>query len=338
MEKIITFCVPSYNSEAFLHVALDSLVLGGDDIEVLVIDDGSKDGTLQVAKEYEEKYPNIFTAIHQENKGHGGAINNALSLAKGKFFKVLDSDDKVDGESLTKAIAFLKEHGDEIDLLIMDYVYYHGWDNPTTHVGFRTVMKEGVVLTPSKVKRFSLKQNITLHTAMYKTEVLRKSGVELPEHCSYEDNYMVYAPMFYIEHLAYLHLPFYCYFIGRDGQSMQEDIITRKYYDLIRCGDLIWKAGDIVPIKKKDRRLYHLLKHHLTMNLAYAFTFCAVNGSEQALQDMEDFKKRCKESNPKQWKVVQASVQYQSTGKKGKVFQWLTKLAYRLAHKVVKFN
>ena len=338
MEKIITFCVPSYNSESFLHVALDSLIPGGEEIEVLVVDDGSKDGTFKVAQEYEAKYPNIFKAVHQENKGHGGAINTALSMASGKFFKVLDSDDKVDEESLHKAIAFLKENGDKIDLLVMDYVYYHGWDKPTVRIGFRNVLKQNAIMEPKQIKRFGLQQNITLHTAMYKTEVIRASGAKLPEHCSYEDNYMVYAPMFHVRHLAYLHLPFYCYFIGRDGQSMQDDIIRKKYYDLIRCGDLIWNAGDLPALKKVDKKLYTLVRHHLRMNFAYAFTFCQVNGSEQARQDMIDFIERCKTSKPEQWKAVKGSIQYKAMGKPTKFGRKRAMLVYRLARKLITFN
>ncbi|MBP5216856.1 MAG: glycosyltransferase family 2 protein [Bacilli bacterium] len=319
-------------------MALDSLIPGGEDIEVLIIDDGSKDGTLKVAKEYEERYPNIFRAIHQENKGHGGAINNALSQAQGTFFKVLDSDDKVDEESLRRAIAFLKEKGSEIDLLVMDYVYYHGWDNPTNHIGFRTVMKQGTVLTPNEVKQFTLKQNITLHTAMYKTSVLRESKVNLPEHCSYEDNYMVYALMFYIKHLAYLALPFYCYFIGREGQSMQEDILKRKYFDFIRCAELIWDAGDVTSFKKTNKGLYRLLRHHLHMNMAYAYTFAHLNDSPEALQDLRDFDEKAKKKNLAQWKNVHRSIQFRFMGTTSKFGHWRAKTVYKLAHLFVRFN
>ena len=95
--KLLTIAVPCYNSEAYMRKCIESLLVGGEDVEILIVDDGStKDRTPQIADEYAEKYPTIVRTIHQENKGHGGAVNTGIANATGLYFKVVDSDDWVD--------------------------------------------------------------------------------------------------------------------------------------------------------------------------------------------------------------------------------------------------
>ena len=97
--KILSFAVPCYNSEAYMRKCIDSLLPGGEDVEIIIVDDGSSDGTAAIADEYEAKYPGICRAIHQENAGHGGAVNTGITNARGMYFKVVDSDDWLDTDS-----------------------------------------------------------------------------------------------------------------------------------------------------------------------------------------------------------------------------------------------
>ena len=106
--KILSIAVPCYNSQEYMRKCVDSLLKGGEDVEILIVDDGSKDDTLKIARDYEEKYPTIVKAIHQENKGHGGAVNTGLAHATGLYFKVVDSDDWLNEEALKKALEVLK--------------------------------------------------------------------------------------------------------------------------------------------------------------------------------------------------------------------------------------
>ena len=109
--KILSIAVPCYNSQEYMRKCVDSLLKGGEDVEILIVDDGSKDDTLKIARDYEEKYPTIVKAIHQENKGHGGAVNTGLAHATGLYFKVVDSDDWLNEEALKKAKELLKKFG-----------------------------------------------------------------------------------------------------------------------------------------------------------------------------------------------------------------------------------
>ena len=110
MKKILTVTVPSYNVEKFLENTLDSFVDERvlDDIEVLIVDDGSKDKTAEIGRKYEEKYPDTFRVISKENGGHGSTINRGIGEAKGKYFKVVDGDDWVDQDGFAELIQRLK--------------------------------------------------------------------------------------------------------------------------------------------------------------------------------------------------------------------------------------
>ena len=124
--KYISFAIPCYNSEAYMAQAIESILPGGEDVEILIVNDGSKDRTSEIGKEYEEKYPGIVKLINKENGGHGDAVNAGLSHASGKYFKVVDSDDWVDRISLMKILNVLKnfeEEEQEVDMLIANYVY-----------------------------------------------------------------------------------------------------------------------------------------------------------------------------------------------------------------------
>ena len=106
--KYISFAIPCYNSEAYMEKAIQSILPGGEDVEIIVVNDGSSDGTSEVAKKYEEKYPGIVKAVDKENGGHGDAVNTGLAHATGVYFKVVDSDDWVDEEALLKILSAVK--------------------------------------------------------------------------------------------------------------------------------------------------------------------------------------------------------------------------------------
>lgn len=105
---------------------IESILPGGEDVEILIVDDGSKDDTAAIADEYAEKYPTIVKAIHQENGGHGEAVNAGIRNATGLYFKVVDSDDWVDWNAYQVILAKLREIAGgsvALDMLLANYVY-----------------------------------------------------------------------------------------------------------------------------------------------------------------------------------------------------------------------
>ena len=125
--KLLSIAVPCYNSEAYMRNCIESLLPGGEEVEIIIVDDGStKDRTPQIADEYAAKYPTIVKVVHQENGGHGEAVNTGLKNSTGVYFKVVDSDDWLDAESYQKVLKKLGElvrAGDAVDMVICNYVY-----------------------------------------------------------------------------------------------------------------------------------------------------------------------------------------------------------------------
>ena len=138
--KYISFVVPCYNSEAYMENCIESLLIGGEDVEIIIIDDGSKDKTGKIADKYQKKYPKIVKAIHQENGGHGAGIMTGLSVATGKYFKVVDSDDWVDKKAYKTLLKKIKKI--DSDLIIMNYVYTYTDGRINQTISFKNVFKD----------------------------------------------------------------------------------------------------------------------------------------------------------------------------------------------------
>ena len=124
--KLLTFAIPCYNSENYMEKCIESILPGGEDVEIIIVDDGSRDRTAEIADRYAAQYPSIVRAIHQPNGGHGEAVNTGIANAAGLYFKVVDSDDWVDAEAYAKILGKLRElvqSKKNIDMLLANYVY-----------------------------------------------------------------------------------------------------------------------------------------------------------------------------------------------------------------------
>lgn len=125
--KLLSVVVPCYNSENYMRKCIDSLLVGGEDVEIIIVDDGStKDRTAEIADEYAGKYPTIVKAVNQENGGHGAAVNTGIRNATGLYFKVVDSDDWVKAEAYVKVLETLREMAggaSTLDMLVCNFVY-----------------------------------------------------------------------------------------------------------------------------------------------------------------------------------------------------------------------
>ena len=198
--KTLTFVIPAYNMESYLDRCVNSLLSASDisDLEVLIVDDGSKDGTLEYARKLERTNPGAVRAIHQENKGHGGAVNTGIAAATGMYVKVVDADDWVDPQAIDTVLATLRAQHDTdepIDMLVTNYVYDKVAKRHKTVVNFRRVMEAGRVLGWDDLGKFGLAQYIIMHALTFRTQVVRDSGLKLPEHTFYVDFYYSYQYM-----------------------------------------------------------------------------------------------------------------------------------------------
>ena len=223
--KYISFAIPCYNSEAYMEHAVESILPGGEAVEIIIVNDGSSDRTSEIAHEYAEKYPDIVKVVDKENGGHGDAVNSGLSNAQGKYFKVVDSDDWVDEEALHKILKLLRdleEDDEEVDMLVSNYVYEKVGVTHKRCVHYRNVLPKDEIFRWDDIGHFRLDQYILMHSVIYRTAMLQLSQMRLPKHTFYVDNIYVYYPLPHVRKIYYLDVDFYRYFIGREDQSVNE--------------------------------------------------------------------------------------------------------------------
>lgn len=224
MRKILTIVVPAYNVEKYIRQNLDSLagVQNRDALEVLVIDDGSKDLTGKIADDYSKKFPQCIRVIHQDNRGHGGTINTGIREAAGKYFKVVDGDDWVNTSELDKYLKKLETM--EEDLIFTDYTEYYEDTGKTKK--FQLPLTAETTLFPQDMK---IDCFIVMHYYTIRTEVFRKIPVRIDENCYYADTEYIMYPLPFVKSIRYEKLNLYCYRLGRQGQSVSAEGFRKHY-------------------------------------------------------------------------------------------------------------
>ncbi len=222
--KILTVSIAAYNVEKYLEQTLSSLcderVL--EDIEVLVIDDGSKDGTASIAEHYMKEYPNTVHYVKKENGGHGSTINKGMELATGKYFKVIDGDDWVDTEEFVKFVDALKNT--DTDIVLTSFWKVSPKGKSIVQFSELEVGKVFSLLDDKKTRR----TRITLHSLTVKTSLLKEANVRITEHCFYVDIEFVVWAIYLSESLLYLQYPIYMYRIGNENQSVAKKNMLRN--------------------------------------------------------------------------------------------------------------
>ncbi len=240
--KVLSIAVPSYNSEAYMRKCIDSLLVGGEDVEILIVDDGSTDQTGAIADEYERRHPSIVKAIHKENGGHGSAVNAGLAAATGLFFKVVDSDDWVKESAYYEILDTLREiiaGGCALDMLISNFVYEKEGEKKHKVMKYRHALPQGRIFGWNEVKHFHKGQYILMHSVIFRTKLLRECGLQLPEHTFYVDNIFVFEPLPFVKNMYYLDVNFYRYYIGREGQSVNEQIMISRIDQQIKVNKIM---------------------------------------------------------------------------------------------------
>lgn len=332
--KYISFVVPCYNSQDYMEKCIDSLLIGKEDVEIIIIDDGSKDRTGEIADRYQKEYPSIVKVVHQENGGHGEGINTGLKVATGKYFKVVDSDDWADEEALKKAIAATKKVNS--DLIVMNYVYTYTDGRPNQTIKFGNVFKENKEITWDEIGRFKITQYMSLHSMMYKKSVLDKTNIDLPKHVFYEDNLFIYLPLINTKTIYYLDVDFYRYFIGRADQSVQEPQLIKRSSHQTLISKLVCNAYDLdtVENKKLRKQMYRECIFLLTLGVV----FSRLGKTDEAEKQYKELWQEVKKGNPKLYKKARFFSMAMWVSIPTKFGRFLCITGYRLAHKLVKFN
>ena len=297
--KLLTVTVPCYNSQDYMSNCIESLLPGGDRVEIIIIDDGSKDNTGRIADQYAEQYPNIVKVIHQENGGHGEGINQGLRHATGKYFKVVDSDDRVN-EDFTTFLDTLEacEAQGGVDLLVTNYYYVHSDGIGDRSINYSSVLPEDQIFGWSQIGRFRPHQMLTIHSCTFRTDCMRACGQDLPRKTFYEDNLMVCRTLPHVEKLYYLNVDLYRYWIGREGQSVQKDVMMRRYTHQILCTELCFRSFRFDEIR--NPKLHKYLEHELFLMFGISILYTRLNKTRETDEAISKMWENCR-AHDRKW-------------------------------------
>ena len=297
---------------------IKSLLPGGNEVEILIVDDGStKDNTAEIADRYEKEYPGICKAIHQENGGHGAAVNAGLKAATGIYFKVVDSDDWVNEQAYRQVLDTLRRfvYGkDTLDMLITNFVYEKQGAKHKKVMNYNLALPKNEIFTWSDVKVFVAGQYILMHSVVYRTELLRDCKLEM----------------------YYLDVNFYRYFIGRSDQSVNEQVMIGRIDQQIRVTKLMLGYYDVTKIQNKK------LRHYMVRYLEIMMVICSIlaikSGSEENMAKKKALWEELKKSNPALYLRLRWGFLGQGMNLPGKGGRSLSIAGYKIAQKFFGFN
>ncbi|MFD0702077.1 glycosyl transferase [Slackia equolifaciens] len=343
--KTISFAIPCYNSADYMDKCIESILAcdpdGRGDIEILIVDDGSvKDNTAQKADEWEQRHPGVIRAIHQSNKGHGGAVNTGLENATGLYYKVVDSDDWLDADAMREIMAYLRrqtELKEPTDLVVANYVYEKVYEGSRTVMHYRNVFPVGKECGWEDTHHFNQSQYLLMHSVIYRTELLRDCGLKLPEHTFYVDNIFVYVPLPYVQTIYYLDVDMYRYFIGREDQSVNEQVMYSRRDQQLRVTRHMIDAVDL-PDAVESRRLEKYMENYLSMMMCICSIFLRMEKTEENERDREEIWQYLEERNPVLYKRVKRTALNWGTNLPTEAGRQLGLFGYRMAQKIFKFN
>ncbi|MBW8381668.1 MAG: glycosyltransferase [Youngiibacter sp.] len=337
--KLLSIAVPCYNSQDYMRNCIESLLPGGELVEILVIDDGSSDETGLIADEYAERFPLIVRAIHQKNAGHGGAVNTGIRNATGRYFKVVDSDDWVDLESykrILETISMMVEQGSDVDLYVSNFVYEKQGNIVNMAMRYRNALPEGRIITWDEVERFRKGQYMLMHSVIFRMDVLKESGLELPEHTFYVDNLFVYVPMQHVKTLYYIDVDFYRYFIGRADQSVNEAVMIRRIDQQIKVNRLMFDQVDLDRVTNVRQRRYML--NYLEIVTIVTSIMLIRSGTAENLRKKRDLWQFIKTKNNSIYSHFRRGFLGATVNLPGRFGRIVSIAVYKVSRKVVGFN
>lgn len=337
--KYITFAIPCYNSEAYMEKAINSILPAGEDVEILIVNDGSTDRTKKIGKLYAEKFPSIVKVINKENGGHGDAVNAGLSQASGKYFKVVDSDDWVDEDSLMKILDVIKEFvrdQSEVDMIVSNYVYEKAGMEHKKVIHYRNALPQDQIFRWDDMGSFHLDQYILMHSVMYRTEMLKLCQLKLPKHTFYVDNIYVYYPLPHVRRLYYIDVDFYRYYIGREDQSVNEKIMISRVDQQIYVTKSMIAMYDLRLIGSKKLRKYMI--NYLAIMMTVSSILCIRSKNAENLQKKKELWVYLRQMDYKIFLKIRYGILGQTMNLPGRSGRRVSSMAYSVARRLIGFN
>ncbi|MEC0329424.1 glycosyltransferase family 2 protein [Paenibacillus macerans] len=337
--KLLSVVIPCYNSQDYMRYCIESLLPGGERVELLIVNDGSADRTGQIADEYASRYPGIVKAIHQENGGHGEAVNAGIRHAAGLYFKVVDSDDWVDVRAYLKileTLSALTQENKHVDMLVSNFVYEKEGKKYRKIMKYDDVLPEGRIFTWDDIQCFRKGQYMLMHSVMYRTQLLRDCRLELPKHTFYVDNLFVYTPLAHVKTLYYVNVDFYRYFIGREGQSVQESVMIRRIDQQIKVNKLMIDQVRLDMIENPNLRRY--MFRHLEIVTVVSVILLIRSGTDEHLEKKDELWDYIKNKDMKLYQDLKYGLMGRMINLPGRAGRRISVGAYKISQRLVGFN
>ena len=337
--KLLSVAIPCYNSEAYMSKCINSLLIGGEEVEIIIVDDGSSDRTAEIADDYAEKYPTIVKAIHQENGGHGQAVNTGIKNATGLYFKVVDSDDWVNQDAYYEVLKTLYElirGAETVDLLISNFVYEKQGATRKKVMQYRHCFPTNQIFGWDEVRHMKKGQYLLMHSMIYRTKLLHDCGMELPKHTFYVDNLFAFEPLPYVKNLYYLDVNFYRYFIGRDDQSVNEKVMIKRIDQQIRVNKLMVDA--YLKANVSNRRLRAYMFSYLDIITTVSSIMLVRAATQECLDKKQELQDYIKDQNMGLYRKLRRSLFGRVSNLPGKGGRKMFVAAYKICQKFYGFN
>ena len=337
--KLLSIAIPCYNSQDYMAHAIESLLPGSEMVEILVVDDGSKDDTARIADDYQRRYPGVVRAIHQENGGHGDAVMTGLKNASGLYFKVVDSDDWADEEAYPKILETLKGFSapdQQIDMLVSNYIYDKAGAAHKHVMSYHHALPQHRVFGWEETRHFRKGQYMLMHSVIYRTQLLRDCGMDLPKHTFYVDELYVYVPLKNVEKMYYLNVNFYHYFIGREDQSVQEQVMIRRIDQALLVNRLLVSEVDPYGVNDVHKRRYML--NFLEIVTTVSSVLLTKSGTEENLQKKKDLWEYIQKENPKTYQRLRYGLAGRLMHLPSRAGRTVMVSGYKIAQKIFGFN
>ncbi|MCR5468556.1 MAG: glycosyltransferase family 2 protein [Lachnospiraceae bacterium] len=337
--KLLSIAIPCYNSEDYMENCIKSLLVGGDDVEIIVVNDGSKDATKEIADAYEKKYPGIVKAVHQENGGHGEAVNAGLRNATGLYFKVVDSDDWVDEEAykaILNKLSDLVENGEGIDMMISNFVYEKQGAHHKKVMKYHSMLPKDTVFGWDDVRHIRKGKYILMHSVIYRTKLLKDCGLELPKHTFYVDNIFVYYPLPHVKKMYYMDVDFYRYFIGRDDQSVNEQVMIGRIDQQIKVNKIMIDSYDLWSLPNAKLRKY--MFNYLEIITVISTILCVKSNTPENIAKKRELWKYIKDTDIRLFHRLRRGIMGGALNMPGRGARRFSLTVYKISQKIVGFN
>lgn len=320
--KILTIAVPVYNTEKYIKRCVDTLLIKEiiDDVEIILVNDGSKDNSIKILNEYKKLYPQSVVVIDKENGGHGSTINAALEKATGKYFRVLDSDDWFNPNDFVTFTKRLKN--EDVDLVITNYRKEHIYSGVSEELNWQK-LKENQIY---EFDNFDLEEldadYFVMANSTYKTEVLRRANLKLLEKTFYVDMQYNIIPILHVKTFKFMKLDIYRYYIGRPDQSMnlQNFVKNRKNHETVMKNLIEYYNSNSKMFSENRGKYIEQILFYMLLTHYYIYCVYAKDNKNVMYKEVKDFDKYLKETNIELYTMMNMVGQIKYNRKSGFVF------------------